>query len=407
MSSATRASGDTEFFAGIPVPVNPELIDREISRLWKPLDSAQEGSEPAVTRACLSNVIFYLPDSACCERANDLVLAVGRRFPSRMILLLPLAGEEDLPRTGRLAAPSPSSALDKRRAPPAPGMGEPASKCFKHGRAEHKQSESRSSARGSRLSASITAVCHPSATGGSPVCCEQITLASADRSLDVFPGAVSPLLVPDLPVNLVLLSDGGGQLVDMLSHVVDRVIFDSRRLEAAAVARVGAVASRWPRLAIDDVAWRDIVGWRMAVSEIFDDPKARSILSMVRSIKVCHVEGCSARAALLGGWLTSCLGRESPFELEVESTRGEPGQVTSLRIDAGPGESGAYLAVRRVDGARMLRIEYHTLEACVIPRTLRLRAESSAELLGGALERTTHQGVLRAAVGQAARWLSP
>jgi len=31
-----------------------------------------------------------------------------------------LAGEEDLPRTGRLAAPSPSSALDKRRAPPAP-----------------------------------------------------------------------------------------------------------------------------------------------------------------------------------------------------------------------------------------------------------------------------------------------
>ena len=30
-----------------------------------------------------------------------------------------LAGEEDLPRTGRLAAPSPSSALDKRRAPPA------------------------------------------------------------------------------------------------------------------------------------------------------------------------------------------------------------------------------------------------------------------------------------------------
>ncbi len=36
-----------------------------------------------------------------------------------------LAGEEDLPRTVRLAAPSPSSALDKRRAPPAPIESEP------------------------------------------------------------------------------------------------------------------------------------------------------------------------------------------------------------------------------------------------------------------------------------------
>ena len=48
-----------------------------------------------------------------------------------------LAGEEDLPRTGRLAAPSPSSALDKRRAPPAPIAGEAWSKCPKHGRAEY------------------------------------------------------------------------------------------------------------------------------------------------------------------------------------------------------------------------------------------------------------------------------
>jgi hypothetical protein len=35
-----------------------------------------------------------------------------------------LAGEEDLPRIGRLAASSPSSALDKRRAPPAPIVAE-------------------------------------------------------------------------------------------------------------------------------------------------------------------------------------------------------------------------------------------------------------------------------------------
>ena len=46
-----------------------------------------------------------------------------------------LAREEDLPRIGRLAAPSPSSALDKRRAPPAQIVGEIMSKCPEHGRA--------------------------------------------------------------------------------------------------------------------------------------------------------------------------------------------------------------------------------------------------------------------------------
>ena len=56
----------------------------------------------------------------------------------KALVTLPIAGEEDLPRTGRLAAPSPSSALDKRRAPPAPVVREPWSKCLKHRQAEYK-----------------------------------------------------------------------------------------------------------------------------------------------------------------------------------------------------------------------------------------------------------------------------
>ncbi len=47
-----------------------------------------------------------------------------------------LAGEEDLPRSGRQAASSPSPALDKRRAPPAPMVREPWSRCPNHGLAE-------------------------------------------------------------------------------------------------------------------------------------------------------------------------------------------------------------------------------------------------------------------------------
>ena len=46
-----------------------------------------------------------------------------RSHPRKEAMLL--AGEEELLRTGRLAASSPSSALDKRRAPPAPMVGQP------------------------------------------------------------------------------------------------------------------------------------------------------------------------------------------------------------------------------------------------------------------------------------------
>ncbi len=348
---AQRPIGSADFLAGVPVPVNPEAMDRELSRLWKPVNLEDERG-PSFTRACLSNIIFHALDVECCARANELVQAVGRRFPSRMILLRQACGMI--------------------------------------------------SANGSPLSAAITAVCHPSTRGGPPICCEQITLAATDRSVEVGPMAAISLLVPDLPVNLVLLSSNGLQLVDLLSDVLDRVIFDSRELEASALTRPLSVVKRCSGPAVDDLAWRDTIGWRMAVSEIFDEPVARDMLSTVRSIEFHHAEGSGVRAALLGGWFGARLNRDILTVLvKAEGPSADPGQILSLRIDAGKQGGGAYVAVRRVDSAKMLHIEYHTEEFCVIPRTMPLRTESSAELLGGALERTTHQAVLRESLERA------
>ncbi len=62
-----------------------------------------------------------------------------RSHPRKEAMLL--AGEEDLLRTGRLAASSPSSAPDRRRAPPAPMAGEPWSRRPGHDRAESMEAE--------------------------------------------------------------------------------------------------------------------------------------------------------------------------------------------------------------------------------------------------------------------------
>src|SRR5262245_32608956 len=87
-SFPSEINGD--FFSGIPVAVDPERIDRELAKLWKPVlagESPFEEEGSAVTRACLSTLIFYLPDRAACTQARILLPQVGRRFPSRMILL--------------------------------------------------------------------------------------------------------------------------------------------------------------------------------------------------------------------------------------------------------------------------------------------------------------------------------
>lgn len=346
-ATATGLTSESEaFFFGSPIAVSPEAIDRELSRLWKPLETGPEAAA-AVTRACLSNVIFYLPTRAARELARDLVQAVGRRFPSRMFLLT---------------------------------LGETSSAEL-------------------RLKAAINAVCHRGEDGGQPICCEQISLEAAPSALDLFPGAVVPLLVPDVPVNLVLLDDCGMEIFEGLNDVVDRLIFDSRWLDTVALTRVERALSRPRCPATDDLAWRDIVGWRCALSEIFDDAAARSILPSVRNVEIRHLRGSTVRCELLLAWLESRL--KTPLAavlLPVEGDEREAGRLVSVRLAASDDAGSNFVAVRRVDASNLLRVEYHTRNACVIPRTIFTRFETDDELLGGALERTTHQGVLRGVI---------
>ena len=383
-----------DFFSGIPVEVDPERIDRELAKLWKPEPAAKKAAEsrdpsgpveedsqvrgeegPAVTRACLSNLVVYIADKESFAKARDLLPQLGRRFPSRMILLT-------------------------------------------HGNGK---------AGSGALSASLSAVCHVTSPGLPPVCCEQITLKARDESLAVFPGAVAPLLVPDLPVILVLSSAQGEGLVDLLHGAFDRVVLDSREAPLSALKRVTYLFDDDKCLGVDDLAWRDTLSWRRVLCDFFDHPEARHMLDSLRRIEVEYqrkkggndvTEG-AVRAALVAGWLTSRLGwrfckaesskvdfsavfMQSRRKLDaslrpVERPETGPGQILTMHLVAGENSKSAYLTVLRDEKASILRLDYHTGEACVIPRKIPFRQETSAELLGGALERVTHQGVLKEA----------
>lgn len=360
-------SATERFLSGLPVPVDPGSIERRLSALWKPLEPgeappAQLGSR-SVTRACLSSVIFYLPHLDARARVAPLIAEVGRRFPSRMILLCPGAWETE------------------NAAPNTP------------------QGESTN-----RLRAFISASCSAPAAGGVPVCCEQITLECAGHDLGVFRGAVAPLLVPDVPVTLVVLSAADLEIYSLLADLLDRVVLDSRGHPVEALERGFRLLRAGRGCALDDLAWRELAQWRVAIGSIFEDPAALDLLGSARSLEIQHRPGGESRAALLAGWFCSRAGRRLPVVLREEgSSSGSSGELLAFSLEAGTGAGESHIQLRLERSQSLLRVESHTSTACSLPRAIPLRREETSALLGGALERTTNQHVLREALAMACR----
>ncbi|HLU50198.1 MAG TPA: hypothetical protein VK116_19010, partial [Planctomycetota bacterium] len=85
----------SSFLAGVPVEVDPRLIERELAALWKPASEATDGDE-AVVRVCVSNLVVFLDDPARLEEASRTLERLSRRRPNRTIILLVSdEGDED------------------------------------------------------------------------------------------------------------------------------------------------------------------------------------------------------------------------------------------------------------------------------------------------------------------------
>lgn len=380
----------SDFFAGVPITVDPVRIEKELARLWKPATLAAGEGEPAVTRVCLLNLLVHLPDAAARERAGTVLSRLGRLYPSRL-LLLTMAG----------AAPG---------APGAPAAEQP-------------------QAASGGLSASITAVCHVTRPGSPPVCCEEIALSAPPGAFHLFKGSVPSLLVPDLPVVLVFFSRASEDLLRAVEDVLDGVVFDSRSAPLGELEKVARAAGS-TRLRVEDLAWRDTEGWREAVSGVFDEAGARGVLAGARVVEI-EFSGEGTPAALLAGWLSSRLGwqvelsasaagglaatlRAGARSLQLVLRRrndreasgaGAPGAAAVLSVllcDGGPGEvDSAYVSVRLNASGTALRIEHRTRAACNLPREVPLGSRSDADLLGAVLERPAAPALFREALAAA------
>lgn len=355
--------GSHEFYLGQSIAVDPTRIERELAKLWKGDD--QDGT--SVTRACLSNVVSYVPDDACAERAAQALSALGMRYPSRLIML------------------------------------------------------SRNDAKGAPLLAAwISAVCHLTRPGASPVCCEEITLRAGKDSVDLLRGAVTPLLVPDVPSVLLFFGPLRLDLVAALEGVLQRVVLDSRRGPLAALAESCSILDSSHDVLVDDLAWRATARWRRVLFEIFEEQKLRPLLHGLGRVEVHHHDS-EASAAILLSWLASCLGwsvERSKIEgnghfealcvgkhgkIEVAchpatEARLPAGQVEEVHLMGAGAAASDFLTLRAEPGGRLcLRSQTRTL--CVVPRAVSFPDEPDVELLGAALayprETSVFSGALR------------
>ena len=359
-----------QFLAGIPVPVEPAAIERELAALWKPAsEQASAGAGAAVTRVCLANLLV-VGDAGNNAWHVDTLQKLSARFPCRVLWV---------------------------------------------------QLDSASGDAG--LSADVTALCHLPSPGNPQVCSELITLRTGRGGAGGVPGAVRPLLEPDVPVVLwwAMAADAETELFDALCGLSDRVIVHAEPLASPALRTVSAAPSL--RLCLRDGAagkatvmvWHTMSHWRETTAQFFDPPPLRSALNEIETITVHYAtpDGrptAALPATLLAGWLagqlrwtqgackavqggvraefSDAVSRAVTVELLAQAEdQVAPGRLMSVNITAALGSTRATFHLERIVGERTeVRQTQCLSETCTLLKSLPISERDEATLLGSAIE---------------------
>jgi glucose-6-phosphate dehydrogenase assembly protein OpcA len=155
-----------------------------------------------------------------------------------------------------------------------------------------------------RIDAKISVLAFPLREQRRHIAAEVIELRLCGRACEAPASIVNPLLVPALPVFLRWRGrpQFGQQHVEQLVEVCDRLIVDSR--EWPDVPK-GYAALPFDRTACSDIAWRRTEPWRRCLARLWPG------IAELRSLRV---QGPTAEASLLAGWLRSRLERDLELE---------------------------------------------------------------------------------------------
>jgi Glucose-6-phosphate dehydrogenase subunit len=170
----------------------------------------------------------------------------------------------------------------------------------------------------------VSLECHPLEGDERQLCNEVIELRIEGTRTLAPASIVTPLLLPDLPVFLrwrgrpPFRTDQFRQMLDL----VDRLVIDSAEWPDLPGA-YAELEEFFEAAAVSDIAWRRTLPWRRALARIWPDIPDR-------------VEGPAAEGALVAGWLSSRVGRETVAELAEEipfASEGDASDLLSAELD--------------------------------------------------------------------------
>jgi glucose-6-phosphate dehydrogenase assembly protein OpcA len=289
--------------------VDLKAIEREMNAFWQEL--GKEDETGGVIRACVLNLVLYADSPAAARAADDVLIDVTPRHPSRALLLVADA-----------ASPEAS------------------------------------------VSAQVLSRCTLPTGQAKQVCCEQVTLRAAGAQVNELPSVVAPLLLADLPTFLCWFAPPAfsSRIFRRLGDFADRVVIDSARSAApqadlAALARLLAEKPKLP--AFSDLNWARLTPWRGLLAGFYDVSDYRPHLQRVDRVEIdyapagAHSAAVPPGALLVAGWLASRLGwqasaarvRESSTAIIFNRRDGGEVSVHFNRADAG---ADAQAALKRL-----------------------------------------------------------
>lgn len=260
----TIEAGETRFFDGRTLPVDPTQIEAALRQLW----TDEQQQDRSVVRACVLNLVVYAGSDNETAQAAEVISQLTVTYPCRALVL-----------------------------------------------------NADEAAEQNNLQAWLSAHCQMPRPNGQRICCEQVTLAATGEAVERLPSAILPLLVPDLPVVLWWIGEPafGSPLFDALIDVADRLVVDTRTFQdpsfsLAQLAQVVRFSS--DRIAVDDLNWARLRPWQEQLAQVFDSQETLPFLQQLERLSVVYARRSGSgwsepeQALLLTGWLLNQTGWE-------------------------------------------------------------------------------------------------
>jgi len=367
----------------VPKTLDVEAVEQALAELWLETSGEPGESEDATLRARAANLMVFLTNESALSQTHETIRELAVVHPCRAFVM-----------------------LADREGPPVDIEMFVSASCQAEGRSKKPE-----------------------------LCCEEVTLVARGHFSSELPSAVTPLLVPDLPVflwwqDLRRLND---DTFKPLSHAAERLVIDSvdlaaMNLDLEAVERLFSRKSN-EALAVSDINWARLTSWRALLANFYDVSEYRPALEDLERVTIEYVapesdtSGIAAQALLFAGWLASRLGwnitaadrshdttiflarRQHDEEITLELRRLErpaikPGRLAKVELRSKSND--ASFVVSRADNGLHLETQA-TIQGRLCPgSTLPVRNRSTANLLAREMEILVNDVTYEAAVRIAA-----